>query len=100
LCEQWSVHARCFARQLLGWGKIESGNLNLDSTILTRYGHQEGAHKGYNPHKKGRPSHHPLLAFADSGYVVNLWNRSGDTSSGQGCTEFFRSNGGGVGQSI
>jgi hypothetical protein len=32
-----------------------------DSTVNTRYGHQEQAEMGYNPHKKGRPSHHPLI---------------------------------------
>jgi len=36
--------------------------LDWDSTVQTRYGHQEGAQVGYNPHKRGRRSHHPLLA--------------------------------------
>ena len=36
--------------------------LDWDSTVQTRYGSQEGAEVGYNPHKRGRPSHHPLLA--------------------------------------
>lgn len=36
--------------------------LDWDSTVLTRYGHQEGAAVGYNPTKRGRPSHHPLVA--------------------------------------
>lgn len=37
----------------------------LDSTVSVRYGlKQAGAEKGYNPKKPGRPSHHPLLAFA------------------------------------
>jgi len=37
--------------------------LDWDSTVETRYGHQEDAVVGYNPHKRGgRPSHHPLLA--------------------------------------
>jgi hypothetical protein len=36
--------------------------LDWDSTVQTRYGHQEGAAAGYNPHKRGRKSHHPLLA--------------------------------------
>ncbi len=36
--------------------------LDWDSTVVTRYGHQEDAQVGYNPHKRGRPSHHPLLA--------------------------------------
>ena len=31
--------------------------------MLTRYGIQDGARKGYNPKKRGRPSHHPLIAF-------------------------------------
>lgn len=88
--EAWSAQARSFAAQLLRWSGVSEGNLNLDSTVLTRYGQQEGARKGYNPKKRGRPSHHPLLAFVSSGYVVNLWNRSGDTASGQGCVPFFR----------
>jgi hypothetical protein len=36
--------------------------LDWDSTVLTRYGNQEGAVVGYNPQKRGRNSHHPLLA--------------------------------------
>ena len=31
--------------------------LDIDTTIKTIYGHQEGASEGYNPHKPGRPSH-------------------------------------------
>jgi hypothetical protein len=31
--------------------------LDIDSTVKTLYGHQEGAEVGYNPHKPGRPSH-------------------------------------------
>jgi hypothetical protein len=90
--ERWSEAARDFVRQMLGWAQVRSGNLNLDSTVVTRYGKQQGACKGYNPKKKGRASHHPLLAFVDSGYVVNLWNRSGNVSSGQECPSFFRTN--------
>jgi hypothetical protein len=95
--EAWSERARDFATQVLGWAGVREGNLNLDSTVLTRYGKQQGARKGYNPKKRGRPSHHPLLAFVSAGYVVNFWNRSGDTSSGQGCTGFFRTNAVGLG---
>jgi len=36
--------------------------LDWDSTVITRYGQQEDAVVGYNPHKPGRPSHHPLMA--------------------------------------
>lgn len=31
--------------------------LDIDSSVVTRYGEQEGAKKGYNPKKKGRNSH-------------------------------------------
>jgi hypothetical protein len=37
--------------------------LDFDSTIMARYGRQEGSAKGYNPKKTGRNSHHPLMAF-------------------------------------
>jgi hypothetical protein len=35
-----------------------------DSTVNTRYGQQEDAAVGYNPHKRGRKSHHPLICVA------------------------------------
>lgn len=31
--------------------------MDLDATVKTIYGHQEGAEVGYNPHQRGRPSH-------------------------------------------
>jgi hypothetical protein len=66
-------------------------DLSFDSTVVTRYGEQEGAKKGYNPKKRGRKSHHPIFAFLNrSRYVVNLWNRSGDTSSGNGIVDFCK----------
>lgn len=36
---------------------------DLDSTIYTVWGNQEGALKGYNPKNKGRKSYHPLFCF-------------------------------------
>lgn len=35
--------------------------LDFDSTARTLYGNQEGATKGYNPHRKGKKSYHPLI---------------------------------------
>jgi len=62
--------------------KFDRFTLDIDSSVMTRYGTQEGAKKGYNPAKKGRASHHPLIAFiADIKLVANMWLRSGDTSS-------------------
>lgn len=59
---------------------FDNYTLDLDSTILTRYGEQEGAKRGYNPTKPGRNSHHPLIAFiAEVRMAVNFWLRSGDS---------------------
>jgi hypothetical protein len=65
--------------------------LDLDSTILCRYGEQEGSLKGYNPKKPGRPSHHPLIAFLAEGRRL-LWAtlRSGNSGSANGCVEFLK----------
>jgi hypothetical protein len=64
--------------------------LDFDSSVLTRYGAQEGAKCGYNPQKQGRSSHHPLIAFAnDLKLVVNFWLRSGDTSSSSNFLSFL-----------
>jgi hypothetical protein len=64
--------------------------LDIDSSVMTRYGEQEGAKKGYNPSKRGRASHHPLIAFiADVKLVANMWLRSGNTSSANNFLSFL-----------
>jgi hypothetical protein len=83
LSEKLAGAARQLAITVIGWQGITGDTLNLDSSVLIRYGNQQGAKRGYNPKKRGRPSHHPLLAFIGFGYVVNVCNRSGDTGSGQ-----------------
>ena len=90
LAEKLGEAARQFAITIIGWQGILEDNVNLDSSVLIRYGNQQGAKRGYNPKKRGRPSHHPLLAFLGTGYVVNVWNRFGDTGTGQGAVNFFR----------
>ena len=53
---------------------FDNFTLDLDSSVLTRYGQQQGAAVGYNPTKRGRKSHHPLMAFvADVEMVANFW---------------------------
>lgn len=53
-----------------------------DSTVNTRYGHQEDAVVGYNPHKRGRPSHHPLICVAArTRLCLHMEWRPGDTVS-------------------
>jgi len=81
---------RSLAMEIVAWEGMKEDELRFDSSVVTRYGRQEGAVKGYNPKKHGRASHHPLIAFLGSGYIVNLWNRSGNSSSGNGIVEFFK----------
>lgn len=59
---------------------LDNYTLDFDSSVLTRYGTQQGAKRGYNPRKPGRPSHHPLMAFvAECRMVANCWLRPGDS---------------------
>jgi hypothetical protein len=65
--------------------------LDLDSTVFCRYGEQQGSLRGYNPKKRGRPSHHPLVAFlAEARRLLWATLRSGNTGSANGCVEFMR----------
>jgi hypothetical protein len=54
--------------------------LDLDSSVVTRYGEQEGAKVGYNPRKPGRPSHHPLVAFMPEMACGQCLLRPGNTA--------------------
>jgi len=64
--------------------------LDLDSSVFERYGAQEGVLKGYNPKKRGRPSHHPLFAvLAEARCIAHVWLRSGNTGSARGATAFL-----------
>ena len=64
--------------------------IDVDSTVITRYGEQENAKVGYNPQKRGRRSHHPILAFCDElAMVVNAWMRTGDSVSTTDATQFL-----------
>lgn len=69
---------------------FDNFTLDLDSTVLTRYGEQDGAARGYNPAKRGRKSHHPLMAFiSDCRMVANFWLRSGNSSSANNVLGFL-----------
>jgi hypothetical protein len=70
--------------------KLEDEILDLDSSIMERYGKQEGAYLGYNPKKHRRPSHHPLIAtLGTRPWVVHAWLRSGNTTSARGAEHFL-----------
>jgi hypothetical protein len=63
--------------------------LMFDSTVVLRYGmKQAGAVNGYNPQKKGRPSHHPLLAFLDTGDCLGVRWRPGNANTAEGFEEW------------
>jgi len=64
--------------------------IDLDSSVVTRYGDQEGSVKGYNPAKKGRNSHHPIMAFiSDIRMIANAWLRPGNTQSSSNIYNFM-----------
>jgi len=69
----------------------DSITLDVDSTEKTVYGNQEGASKGFNPHKKGAKSYHPLLAFfSELKLLLNSWFRCGDAYTSNGIVEFIK----------
>lgn len=70
--------------------KFKACTLDLDSSVFTRYGRQQGARKGYNPRKPGRPSHRPIFAFlSELKIVANLWLRSGNVADLTGLDHFL-----------
>jgi len=83
-------------RQALRSGKSKIGIahrtvVDVDSTVKTVYGSQQGAAKGYNPHKRGAKSYHPLLAFcAETKELLQGWLRSGDAYTSNGIVEFTK----------
>lgn len=65
---------------------------SVDSTVVTVHGQQvEGAEVGYNPHKPGRCSFHPLLAVeVESRSVLDGFLRPGSCASNHGLDGFLR----------
>jgi len=65
--------------------------VDLDTTVQTVHGRQEGSSVGYNPRYPGRRSYQPLLAFEGStGLLVHLQLRPGTTPSGEEQAAFWR----------
>jgi hypothetical protein len=73
-------------------GVPHAGMLVLDSTVVQRYGlKQAGAEVGYNPTKKGRPSHHPLVAFlAQTGDCLGVRWRAGNAHTAEGAIPWIQ----------
>ena len=65
--------------------------MDVDSRVKTVYGRQEGSAKGYNPHKRGAPSYHPLLAFCtDTKEILQAWLRTGSAYTSNGIVAFMK----------
>lgn len=74
-------------------GKVVEIGLDIDSTVATVYGKQEGAEVGYNPTKRGRPSYSIKACFvANNGDCVSLRLDGGKSHSKTGFKEFFENN--------
>jgi hypothetical protein len=70
--------------------KFDSFTMDIDSSVLNRYGDQQGAKKGYNKHKPGRNSPHPLIAFiADVEMVASFRLRPGDAHTANNFKAFL-----------
>jgi hypothetical protein len=65
--------------------------VDIDSTVDSVCGTQEGAAKGYNPKKKGTLAYHPQLAFlAGSKEILQAWFRTGSAYTSNGIVEFVK----------
>ena len=70
--------------------QFDNFTIDFDSSVMTRYGHQQGATKGYNPQKRGRNAHHLLMAFVDDcNMVANFWLRPGNTGASSNFLNFL-----------
>lgn len=79
------LHDRLLCQMTQGVSPRTRFIFDLDSTVLVLYGKQEQAKIGYNPHKPGRASYHPLLCF--EGHTKDFWHgelRPGDTHTATG----------------
>jgi hypothetical protein len=69
---------------------FERLTVDVDSSVMTVFGEQEGAAIGYNPRYQGRPSYHPLIArIAETDTLLGARLRRGDTTLGEGDAEDF-----------
>jgi hypothetical protein len=66
--------------------------LDLDSTVVTLFGRQEGAEVGYNPRYQGKRSYDPLLCLeANSSFLWDTELRPGNAGTWAGSDELLAS---------
>lgn len=72
-------------------GLMQTLWIDVDSSVKTVFGKQEGVAKGYNPHKKGALSYHPQLAFCtETKEILQGWLRTGSAYTSNGIVEFMK----------
>lgn len=65
--------------------------IDVDTTVMNIWGHQEGSAKGYNDVKRGNNSYHPVLAFIyETKELIHGILKPGDTHCSNGAVEFLR----------
>lgn len=65
-------------------------HINLDTTVETLYGHQQGGRKGHNPSHRGKKGYRPVLAFIEQTRECLLGRlRKGQTLSGAEAAAFI-----------
>lgn len=71
--------------------ELRGVTLDMDSTVVTKYGSQPGVEKGYNPTHKGKKSYHPQLAFCEETKdIIQGYLRPGDVHTSHGGIEFLK----------
>jgi hypothetical protein len=66
--------------------------LDLDSTVVTVFGRQEGAEVGYNPRYRGKRSYDPLLCLeANSSFLWDTELRPGNAGTWSGSDQLLAS---------
>ena len=74
-------------------GALQAGHfykswIDVDSTVKTVFGFQEGAVKGYNPFKRGALSYNPQVAFcSETKEILQAWLRTGSAYTSNGIVE-------------
>lgn len=63
---------------------------DLDSTVVTVFGHQGGAEVGYNPRHRGKRSYNPMLCMeANSSYLWDAELRAGNAGTWDGSPQLI-----------
>jgi len=78
-------------RTWLTKSQLRSITIDVDSTVFTVYGNQDGAAKGFNKVNKGAKSYHCLLGFCSQmKLIVNSWFRTGSAYTSNGIIDFTK----------